>query len=453
MRAKQYHQRGGIRKHSYPLCKIYASNCEKQFFNHKKKGMDNKPFDITDFLTMTDFSAIKKCVYILSDSKAKHIISKNKLEEDSMRRLDDIIRNAISEISNCNDVFENNSDSLLSYFAAPSYDMIRSIRDIISLDCLADFQSNCDFLKKEWEIQEQDEDNVKKDVERCGYTNWHGHLKTLYPPKPEEELHKQVIKKILFLRWTLNWTIDIMRKFLKKETDIRANSDKCFELFKKQMADMEKQMKNSYINPEDVSNIARYANTPLVKALHGKENKDNVSKLYHYYSDDGSRDITKQTMIEYLLYEKALAYQKEMAKADQFAKNPTLVMDDAILNLQIKAIIDHLSEITTLKTKVGEPYVDNNTCASIIVLANDVRKGTDMNIHRYICLKHKAASAYGGISPKVKEIREIIKKKKSGEIVENSENYQFFCNFRDKVIRYGKKNNQQLLPNTPTSLP
>lgn len=410
--------------------------------------MTNTPLDITDFLTMTDFSAIKKCVYILSDSKAKRIISKNKLEEDSMRRLDDIIRNAISEISNCNDVFENSSDSQLCSFAAPSYDMIRSVHDIISLDCLADFQSNCDFLKQKWGIQEQNEDNVKKDVELYGYINWHEHLKTLYPPKPEEKLHEQVIKKILFLRWTLNWTIDIMRKFLQKEAEIRANSDKCFELFKKQMADMEKQMKNSYINTEDVSNIERYANTPLVRALHGKENKDNVSKLYHYYSDDGSRDITEQTMIEYILYEKALAYQKEMAKADQAVKNPTLVMNDAILNRQIKDIIDHLPEITTLKKAKDEQYthhVDGNIIAFIVVLAGKRRNAT--NIQTYIRQHYDAPSQYSNVSPKVHEILKVIKK----EIKEkDSKIYIKYNTFCEELKTY---HNNKTSPTIPSNFP
>lgn len=311
--------------------------------------MTNPPFDITDFLSVTDFSAIENCVCLLSNSDFMYKFTHKQLSEPQTRRFGDKIRCAISEVAYSCEDFNNNIKSSLKLFAMKSNQNVHLAKKFASCTNPGELQTACNLLKNEWEIQEQNVDSVEKDIKLNGYSNWSKHLALLFPPQEEDELREQIIKNILFLYWSLHKAHVIMSNFINEENRIRADCDMSFELFKKQKAALEKQIENSNINTEDESNIERFANNLLVRALHGKENKDNISKLYHHYSDDATQDITEQTMIEYILYEKALAHQKEMAKADQAVNNPTLVMDDAILNRQIKHIIDHLPEITTLK--------------------------------------------------------------------------------------------------------
>lgn len=403
--------------------------------------------NITDFLTKTDFTAIEDSVWFLSDNNMMDDFIHNQLPVPQMRRLNCKMMNAISEICNCADELNEHIKTLLTTFVAPSYEMIRSTRHLLSLECLDTFQQNCDFLKEEWGILEHDEENVIKDVRRNKYSNWEKHLKTLYPPEQDDGLREQVIKKILFLYWTLHKTDVIMSNFINEVNRIRADCPKSYTLFLQQKADLEKRIEEYQINPNDISNIERYANNPLVKALHGKENKDNVSKLYHYYSDDGSRDITEHTMIEYILYEKAVAYQKELKKSE-LNKNLILVMGDSQKDFQIKNIIDHLPEITTLRKKNNEPYVDSYFIAFLVVLAGE--NGCGKSIHNYIKQKHKAASSYGGVSPKVQKIRDDIVKKRKPK---SDDLYQKYCYFCDEVRTYHQKTVNPLLPSSsPTTI-
>lgn len=400
--------------------------------------MEHTPTDISEFLMMTDFSAIKKCICLLSDKTVMKKIRKNKLEGADMRRLHDKLRTVISELCHVVENVINDSDSTLTIFAAPSYDTIHSILDLTSLACQDDFQRNCDTLKEEWEIQEHEEESVKKDVRRNGHSNWEEHLKKLYPPEPNEHLREQVIKAILFLRWTYNQLISNFTKYLEEEDKIRADSNKCFALFEQQWANLEKQIEDSHINPYDESNIQKYADNILVKELHGKNNKKHVCKLYHNYGDDTTKDITEQILFEYILHKKAFDYQAELARIAQKVKNPILVKNATDKNSMLKQLIDHLPEITNLrKANDGQHQyrVNGYIIAFVVVLAGKERLA--MNIHKYIGQCYQAPTQYSNISPKVNEILAVIYQKK-----DKSHIYDKYKNFCDDVRNYGKSNNK-----------
>lgn len=386
--------------------------------------MEDNYTSIFGYLQMTDYSAIKRTVCLLSNQEFIHLIFNNQLSLEQLPMYINKIDSSIGNLSNIATLLYSNKESFLDTFFPKSYEPYNSALTLLDMSGMEVLAQQCAAIKEKWDIQENSDSSAEKQIKRENFTYWHKLLDMLYPKEEHEDLRTILLKRILYFHWILARTISIIKEITEKESACRANKEKCFMLFDKQkktlLAEADKRIAEGHYDKDDLG----WANNPLIFALQGKNFKDKLPNLYHACSSDGS-PITESQMLEYVIYERLQNTSPGDGRLNkEMAERLPLVKDDPVSDQRIKQIIHDLPRIIpTLKTnEKGKYRIKGIIIAYVIFLAGKKAKPT--NIFKYFQFLYETPSSYSNISMNVKDI-------KDGKISdEDPKKHKMYLNFK-----------------------
>ena len=371
--------------------------------------METNSPDFSEFLIMTDYSAIGETVCLLSSPAFKQSICQNRISPSYMLALINKIDGKTGDLCNIATRLQNDKNSFLNSFTMENYKLFFSTRSLLTLHAMGDFTQRCKEIKEDWSITETQDTKLEKEILRNGYTDKQRLMDKLYPEK-DDDCRFKLIKTILFFHWILSRTISIINDVVKEENTIKENKDKCVEIFKTQMQELQAKANARMESPYFEYDSIRAASNPLVMALHGKNSAEKIQLLYHKQEDEDIF-LTRESMIEYLIYQKFNSSpQNRHSNNDSYYESLELVQNNSSKNYYAKRLIHELPQFfpSLKKDETGKYKIRGNMIAFVIVIAGENAK--PQNIFNYMTHLYHGPRSFTNITTISKQLKGIHEK-------------------------------------------
>lgn len=408
--------------------------------------------DFSEFLIMTDYSAIGEAVCLLSTSTTIQSICQNKMSPSYMLALINKIGGKAGDLCNLATCLQNDKNLFFNSFTIENYKHFFSTRSLLNLPTMEEFNRCCQDIKEQWDITEAPNTNVEKEILRNGYTDKQKLMDKLYPEK-NDDCRFRLIKEILFFNWILSRTISIINNVMQEENQIHEDKDKCVKIFDTQMQELQTEANKLLASPYFKYDSIKAASNPLVMALHGKNSAEKIQLLYHKQEDEDIF-VTRESMIEYLIYQKINSTpQYRHSNDNNYYESLELVHDNMSQNVYAKRLIRDLPQIfpSLKKDENGKYKIRGNMITFVIVLAGENAKSK--NIHTYMQHLYQAPGGFGNIITTRNKLKNIHVKQKKLNFDERNDltpeernledKYRKFCsNVRDFYQEQTNQSNQ-----------